>query len=101
VNRTLSLSNETPKPAGSHSEEAARVNEVSSIVRAWAKECSMSGYLVIGGWSGRTVPINIVGETEEDFRIETAERVFLPGHGILKEGQLAFVPKTIVKIEAR
>ncbi len=61
----------------------------------------MCGYLVIDGWSGsQKVPVNIIGETAEDFRIETTERVFLPGRGILKKGQSAFVPKIVVTAEA-
>jgi hypothetical protein len=59
----------------------------------------MSGYLVIGGWSGcRKVPVNIISETAEGFEIEAIERVFLPGRGILKEGQSTFVPKITVKL---
>jgi hypothetical protein len=62
----------------------------------------MSGYLVIGGWSGsQKVPVNIVGETAEDFEIQAVERVFLPGRGLLKEGQSIFVPKVTVTLELR
>ena len=59
----------------------------------------MCGYLVIDGWNSRQkVPVNIIGETADGFEIEAIERVFLPGRGILKEGQSAFVPKITVKL---
>ncbi len=62
----------------------------------------MSGYLVIGGWAGsQSIPVNIIGETAEDFEIQAIERVFLPGRGLLKEGQSIFVPKITVKLAHR
>jgi len=61
----------------------------------------MSKHLVIGGWSGhRKIPISIVGETADGFQIVALEQVFLPGHGMLKKGQLSLVPKGVVEIEA-
>jgi hypothetical protein len=63
-------------------------------------EMRMSGFLVVDGWTGRRkVPINIIGETADGFQIEALERVFLPGRGILKEGQSAFVSRKIVTLE--
>jgi hypothetical protein len=60
----------------------------------------MSAYLVVDGWTGRRkVPVNIIGETAEGFQIEALERVFLPGRGVLKEGQSAFVSRSIVTLE--
>ena len=62
----------------------------------------MSDYLVIGGWSGRRkIPVDIIGETPDGFEIKALERAFIPGRGILKAGQLAVVPKTIVKLGDR
>ncbi len=72
------------------------------VIRGWAEDCCMCGYLVIDGWNSRQkVPVNIIGETADGFEIEAIERVFLPGRGILKEGQSAFVPKITVKLGAR
>jgi len=60
----------------------------------------MSSYLVIGGWSGRRkIPVNLIGETPEDFQIEILEPAFLPGRGVFKEGQSTFVPKRIVEVD--
>jgi hypothetical protein len=60
----------------------------------------MTGYLVIGGWSGRRkVPVNVIGEAAGGFQIEALERVFLPGRGILQQGQTAFVAKGLVLVE--
>jgi hypothetical protein len=60
----------------------------------------MSSYLVIGGWSGRRkIPVNLIGETTESFQIEVLEPAFLPGRGILREGQSTFVPKTVVEVD--
>ena len=57
-------------------------------------------YLMIDGWSGcRNIPIDIIGETSEEFKIKARERVFLPGRGILKVGQSTLVPKSAVKLE--
>jgi hypothetical protein len=62
----------------------------------------MSGYLLIDGWNTcQKVPVNIVGETPDGFQIQATERVFLPGRGFLKKGQLALVPKVTVKREGR
>jgi hypothetical protein len=59
----------------------------------------MSSYLVIGGWSGRRkIPVNLVGETPEAFRIEVLERIFLPGRGVLDRGQVALVPKVLIEL---
>ncbi|MGO9546487.1 MAG: hypothetical protein ACLPPF_17040 [Rhodomicrobium sp.] len=61
----------------------------------------MSQHLVLGGWSGRRkIPVCIVGETPDGFAIVALERVFLPGHGMLKKGQLSFVPRGVIQIEA-
>jgi hypothetical protein len=60
----------------------------------------MSNYLTISGWGGRRkIPVDIVGETPEEFEIKALERVFLPGHGILNEGQSTLVPKRLIKAE--
>jgi hypothetical protein len=62
----------------------------------------MSDFLVIGGWSGRRkIPVNIIGETPDGIEIKALEHTFIPGRGILKAGQSAVVPKTVVKLEAR
>ena len=62
----------------------------------------MSDYLVIGGWSGRRkIPVDVIGETQDGFEIKALESAFIPGRGTLKAGQLAVVPKAIVKLEAR
>jgi len=54
----------------------------------------MSNYLVIGGWSGRRkIPVDIIGETADGFEIMPLERAFLPGRGVLKEGEATSVPK--------
>ncbi len=61
----------------------------------------MSQHLVIGGWSGhRKIPVSVVGETPDGFQIVALKQVFLPGHGMLKKGQLSLVPKGVVRIEA-
>jgi len=60
----------------------------------------MSGYLVVDGWSGRRkIPVDIIGETPDGFEIKVIERVFLPGRGMLKEGQSTRVPKGTVIVE--
>lgn len=60
----------------------------------------MNQHLVIGGWSGRRkIPVSIVGETPDGFEIVALERVFVPGHGMLKKGQLSLVPKGVVEIK--
>ncbi len=57
----------------------------------------MRDYLVIGGWSGRRkIPVHVVGETPDGFQIQALERVFLPGRGVLVEGQSTVVPKRLV-----
>jgi hypothetical protein len=62
----------------------------------------MTDYLVISGWSGcRKIPVNIISEMEDGFQIKALERVFLPGRGILKEGQSTFVSKSVVTVEPR
>jgi hypothetical protein len=62
----------------------------------------MSGYLLIDGWnSSQKVPVNIIGETADGVQIQAMERVFLPGRGFLKKGQLALVPKITVKRDGR
>jgi hypothetical protein len=59
----------------------------------------MSDYLVIGGWSGRRkIPVDIIAETPDSFQIKPLERVFLPGHGILKKGQSTHVSKSVIKV---
>ena len=59
----------------------------------------MSDFLVIGGWSGRRkIPVEIVGETPEEFRINVLERVLVSGRGILEEGQLTLVSKSVIKL---
>jgi hypothetical protein len=64
--------------------------------------CAMSDFLEIGGWSGRRkTPVDVIGETPDGYEIKPLENVFIPGRGMLKAGQLAIVPKTIVKLEAR
>ncbi len=61
----------------------------------------MGGYLRVCGWSGcAKIPVTVTGETASEFRIEAVENSFLPGRGILKKGQPAYVPKTAVKLEA-
>jgi hypothetical protein len=45
--------------------------------------------------------VTIISETADEFQIETQERVFLPGRGILKEGQSTFVSKSAVTVEPR
>jgi hypothetical protein len=60
----------------------------------------MSDYLVIGGWSGlRKIPVSIINETSDSFEIKAIESVFLPGRGILREGQSTCVPKETVVVE--
>jgi hypothetical protein len=60
----------------------------------------MSDYLVIGSWSGsRKIPVSILNETPDSFEIKAIEKVFLPGRGILREGQSTCVPKGTVRIE--
>ena len=62
----------------------------------------MTDYLVVRGWSGRRkIPVNIISETEDGFQIKALERVFLPGRGILKQGQSTFVSKSVVMVEPR
>jgi hypothetical protein len=62
----------------------------------------MSDYLVVAGWSGRRkIPVNILSETEDGFQIKALESVFLPGRGVLKEGQSTFVSKSVVSVEPR
>ncbi len=64
--------------------------------------CNMGSYLRVCGWSGcRRIPVTVVGETEEEFRVEAIESTFLPGRGTLKKGQSAYVPKTAVRLETR
>jgi hypothetical protein len=58
----------------------------------------MSNYLTIGGWSGRRkIPVNIIGETSDGFRVLVLERVFLPGRGVLEKGQVTIVPKGVIE----
>ncbi len=60
----------------------------------------MSSYLVIGGWSGRRkIPVDLISETPESFEIVALEAAFLPGRGILRQGQSAFVPKATVEVD--
>ena len=60
----------------------------------------MSNYLMIGGWSGpKKIPVDIVAETPEEYKIRVLERVYLPGRGLLKKGQLAFVPRRLVHVK--
>ena len=60
----------------------------------------MSDYLVIGGWSSRRkIPVEVIAETAEDFQIKAIERIFLPGRGMLKEGQSTCVPKRTIVLE--
>ncbi len=64
------------------------------------QELCMSNYLMIGGWSGpKKIPVHIVAETPEGYEIRVLERVYLPGRGLLKKGQLAFVPKRVVRVK--
>jgi hypothetical protein len=59
----------------------------------------MSDFLVIRGWTGRQkIPVQIIGETPEGFRIKALERVLLPGRGILEIGQSAIVSKSVIKL---
>jgi hypothetical protein len=59
----------------------------------------MSDFLVIRGWTGRQrIPVEIIGETPEGFRIKALERVLLPGRGILEIGQSAIVSKSVIKL---
>jgi hypothetical protein len=59
----------------------------------------MSNYLVIGGWSSRRkIPVEVIAETAEGVQIKAIERIFLPGRGMLKEGQSACVPKQIIML---
>jgi hypothetical protein len=75
--------------------------EMESVIRrAQGEELGMSDYLVIGGWAGRRkIPVNIISETPDSFQIQALERVFLPGRGILKEGQSTLVSKRLVTVE--
>jgi hypothetical protein len=62
----------------------------------------MSDYLVIGGWNGsRKVPVNVIAETASGFHVTAMEQVFLPGRGVLREGQSTFVPRDAVILEDR
>jgi hypothetical protein len=59
----------------------------------------MSDFLVIGGWTGRRkIPVKIIGETPEGFRIKALERVLLPGRGFLEKGQSTLVSKSVIKL---
>jgi hypothetical protein len=61
----------------------------------------MGSYLEVCGWSGcRKIPVTVIGETAEEFRVEAIESTFLPGRGTLKKGQSAYVPKTAVTLES-
>jgi hypothetical protein len=61
----------------------------------------MSDYLVVGGWSGRRkIPVSIVSETPDGFEVVALEPVFLPGHGMLKKGQLSLVPRGVIELKA-
>jgi hypothetical protein len=75
--------------------------EMESIIRRLqGEELGMSDYLEIGGWAGRwKIPVNIISETPDSFQIQALERVFLPGRGILKEGQSTLVSKRLVTVE--
>jgi hypothetical protein len=60
----------------------------------------MDGYLIIGAWNGRQrIPVNVIGETPEGFKVRAQERVFLPGRGVLKRGDSATVPKDVVEVQ--
>ena len=60
----------------------------------------MSSYLMIGGWSGpQKIRVHIVAETPEDYEVRVLERVYLPGRGLLKKGQLALVPRRLVRVK--
>ncbi len=60
----------------------------------------MSDYLVIGGWTGRRkIPVKVLGETPEGFRIEALERVLLPGRGFLEKGKSALVSRSVIKLD--
>jgi len=60
----------------------------------------MSNYLMIGGWSGpKKIPVDIVAETPEQYEIRVLESVYLPGRGLLKKGQSAFVPRRLVRVK--
>ncbi len=59
----------------------------------------MGDFLVISGWSGRRkVPVQILGETPEGFRIRPLERVLLPGRGFLEKGKATLVPKASITL---
>ena len=60
----------------------------------------MSNYLMISGWSGpQKIPVQIVAETAEEYEIRVLESVYLPGRGLLKKGQSAFVPRRLVRVK--
>jgi hypothetical protein len=60
----------------------------------------MNGYLIIAAWNGRRkIPVNVIGETPKGFEIRAEERVFLPGRGLLKSGESAFVSKDVVEVQ--
>ena len=62
----------------------------------------MRNYLTIGGWDGRQkIPVDIINETPEEFEIKAQKRIFLPGRGVLKEGQSTLVPKRLIKMDDR
>jgi hypothetical protein len=50
------------------------------------------------GSGRRKIPVEIVGETPEEFRINVLERVLVPGRGILEEGQSSLVSKSVIKL---
>jgi hypothetical protein len=61
----------------------------------------MGSYLEVCGWGGcEKIPVTVIGETDEEFRVEAVESTFLPGRGTLKKGQPIYVPKAAVRREA-
>jgi hypothetical protein len=61
-------------------------------------EANMGSYLKVRGWSGsKKVPVIIVAEVGDNFRVEAEEQAYLPGHGTLVRGQSILVPKTAIR----
>ena len=60
----------------------------------------MSDCIVIGGWTERrNIPVRIIGETPEGFRIEALERVAVPSRGFLEKGESALVSWSAIKLD--
>jgi hypothetical protein len=83
-----------------HEERAGDKHIERDVRDELGEELCMSKYVTVGGWSGRRkIPVSIIGETPDGFQVLVLERVFLPGHGMLKKGQVTIVPKGVIKVE--